>query len=70
MQDGPEFLSMASRPIALGREVERKESSGTTVIVEMPITVEGNMDQAAVDRLDNEVLPKLRQYLVKGTGSN
>lgn len=42
---------------------------GGDVHIDMPINVQGNLDQAAVDRLDSEVLPKLRVLLHKGTGT-
>jgi hypothetical protein len=47
----------------------RSGHGGGPVHVSMPITVAGNLDKAAVEKLDSDVIPKLRIMLSKGTGS-
>lgn len=72
-EQGPELInfrggeSVTSNP-DLARAVGSGRSGGP-VHIEMPIHVAGNLDQKAVEKLDSEVLPKLRIMLSKGTGS-
>jgi hypothetical protein len=58
------------KPEPVGHNLEPRGSRGD-VHIEMPITISGNTDaQAVVDGINNQVLPKLRQYLNQGTGTN
>jgi hypothetical protein len=57
------------RPEPVGHHLEPKGSRG--VEISMPITINGNANaQEVVDGINSQVLPKLRQYLSKGTGNN
>jgi hypothetical protein len=57
------------KPEPVGHHLEPKGSSGITI--SMPITIHGNANaQEVVEGINSQVLPKLRQYLTKGTGSN
>jgi hypothetical protein len=55
------------KPEPVGHHLEPKGSSG--VSINMPITINGNADATeVVSGIESQVLPKLRQYLAKGTG--
>lgn len=57
------------KPEPVGHDLEPRGSRG--VEISMPITITGNADaQEVVDGINSQVLPKLRQMLSKGTGTN
>jgi SLT domain-containing protein len=57
------------KPEPVGHHLEPKGSK--SIEINMPITVNGNADAGAVvEGINRDVLPKLRQYLAKGTGNN
>lgn len=53
----------------LAKAYRKDGDGGFSGDIHMPIHVAGNLDKAAVEKLDNEVIPKLRIMLSKGTGT-
>lgn len=71
-EQGPEMVNLrGGESITSNTDLARavRGSGGGPVHIEMPIHVAGNLDKQAVEKLDTEVLPKLRIMLSKGTGS-
>jgi phage-related protein len=72
-EQGPEMINFrGGEGIDSNHELSkaiRGGGHGGGVHVSMPISVAGNLDKAAVEKLDSEVIPKLRIMLSKGTGS-
>lgn len=58
------------KPEPVGHDLEPKGSRGE-VVINMPITINGNADaDAVVNGINSQVVPQLRQMLVKRTGTN
>jgi phage-related tail protein len=71
-EQGPEMINFrGGESVMSAHELARayRDGGGGNVHVEMPIHVAGNLDKHAVEKLDTEVLPKLRIMLSKGTGT-
>ncbi|MGW0682863.1 transglycosylase SLT domain-containing protein [Streptomyces sp. NPDC002754] len=72
-EQGPEMINFrGGESVTNNSDLVRAIGSGSgggPVHIDMPIHVAGNLDKAAVEKLDTEVLPKLRLMLSKGTGA-
>lgn len=70
-EQGPEMINFRGGESVMNNAElgsSRASAAGDTTL-HMPITVHGNLDKDAVDKLNTQVIPQLRIMLAKGTGS-
>lgn len=70
-EQGPEMINFRGGESVIGNtELSNAHgSSAGDTNLHMPITVNGNLDRDAVEKLNTTVVPQLRIMLAKGTGS-
>lgn len=71
-EHGPELVKFrgGEKVVNHDQSMQFMEGSRGDVNISMPITVQGNLDRAAVDKLEKEVVPRLRMMLQQKVGRN